>query len=109
MENQPPVKDFGKLPLIEEPEPKTLSKDQYKQAQAAALAAAAAAVEMRSIIFKMKLERESRQRGKQALQPPNLMKQQLELNPKCRSHGQLSSSIIILLYDITSPVKLALP
>ncbi|KAK8365834.1 hypothetical protein V6Z11_A02G080500 [Gossypium hirsutum] len=58
MENQPPVKDFGKLPLIEEPEPKTLSKDQYKQAQAAALAAAAAAVEMRSIIFKMKLERE---------------------------------------------------
>ncbi|KAG8499419.1 hypothetical protein CXB51_005903 [Gossypium anomalum] len=57
MENQPPVKDFGKLPLIEETEPKTLSKDQYKQAQAAALAAAAAAVEMRSIIFKMKLER----------------------------------------------------
>ncbi|TYG78815.1 hypothetical protein ES288_D02G091100v1 [Gossypium darwinii] len=36
MENQPPVKDFGKLPLIEEPEPKTLSKDQYKQAQSKA-------------------------------------------------------------------------
>ncbi|XVE55217.1 hypothetical protein DITRI_Ditri03aG0141800 [Diplodiscus trichospermus] len=50
MENRQPPANAGKQPFIE-PEPKTLTKEQYKQSQAAAVA------QMHSLIFQTKLER----------------------------------------------------